>query len=162
MSKLTRTQADPKISMLQKNLQPTLRVKLQCNDPLITEQHHAKSCDINNILARAIKNNGLISHVNSMQGDYSGLASQIDYHEAVNAVMAADNSFNLLPASIRTQFENDPAQFLDFVDNADQSDLKELGLLPTAEQSSFLDPSSEEPTTPAADPVPDAENTPPA
>lgn len=160
---LIRNQDDPKINYVQKNYQKTVRVQLQCNDPLITEQHHAKACDINTILAKALKTNGLVSHVNKMQGDYSALANSMDYHEAVNAVMAADESFNLLPAKMRTDFNNDPALFLEFVENATTQELSQAGLIPRSISS--VDPSldanaSVDSSTPAEDPVPDAENTP--
>lgn len=161
---LVRNNHEPKIAYMQQNLKPTIRVQLQCNDPLITEQHHAKSCDINTILARAIKNNGMINHVNQMKGDYSGLANSMDYHDAVNAVMNAESSFALLPAEIRSNFQNDPSQFLDFVDNPDNfQEMRDMGLITPSilADNPSLDPlGSVEPSTPA-DPVP-AENTPPA
>lgn len=158
---MIRNQTEPKIAIMQINYQPTIRVQLQCNDPLITEQHHAKACDINNILARAVKNNGLVNHVNAMKGDYSDLSNSMDYHEALNNILAAEKSFNSLPASMRTEWDNDPAKFLDFVDNATSEDLDDLGLLPSAGHPSLVEPSTVDTSTPDDEPVPSPENTSP-
>lgn len=125
---LVRTNDDPKIKMMQKNYQPTLRVYFECNEETRTEQSHAKSCDINNIMSKVSKT-GLLNHVNTMKGDYSDLGEAQDYHESLNIIRNAENSFNSLPSSIRTQFENDPQQFLEFVHDEDNHDqMVELGL----------------------------------
>jgi phage internal scaffolding protein len=60
-------------------------------------------------------------------GDFSGIS---DYHSALNAVMAAQDSFLQLPAKVRARFDNDPALFVDFAsDEANRDELKAMGLL---------------------------------
>lgn len=104
------------------------RVQLECNDPSRTKQSFQKECDINTIMAKYQKT-GLVSHVSNFKGNYSELPNQLSYHEALNNVMASKNAFSTLPSSIRTQFGNDPAQFLEFVQNPDNTDeMIEMGL----------------------------------
>lgn len=104
------------------------RVQLQCNDLSRTKQSFSAECDINNIMAKYQKT-GLVSHVAQHQGNYDNLPSNVDYHENMNAMIAADEAFASLTSSIRSKFHNDPAEFLEFVHNDDNADeLVEMGL----------------------------------
>lgn len=87
-----------------------------------TEQSHKQECDINYILAKHLKT-GVINHQNAYGGQY-GDTSAIDYHSAMNTIINADKMFNDLPSGTRTRFQNDPAQFLDFV--GDENNLEEM------------------------------------
>ncbi|WNK14520.1 MAG: internal scaffolding protein [Microvirus sp.] len=70
----------------------------------------------------------------------------LDYHSAMRAVRAADESFARLPASVRTRFDNDAGLFADFcVDPANIDELRKLGLaVPAVEPVSASSP----PTSP--------------
>jgi len=71
---------------------------------------------------------GAIAHVQNNQPQY-GFASSESFHESMNIVTKAQSMFNDLPSSIRSKFKNDPAEFLEFVQNEDNADeLVELGL----------------------------------
>ena len=95
----------------------------------LTHQSFVAECDINNIMSRYEK--GLIiEHVNRYQGDYGDFTdAPTDYAEALNQVMAAQEMFMSLPSKIRERFENDPGQFLAFVQDPENlEEMQELGL----------------------------------
>lgn len=96
--------------------------------PSLTKQSFRDECDINNILRQFNVTGQLPSgSVQPQYGDFSGIT---DYQSALNAVMAAQDSFLELPAKLRARFDNDPAVFLDFVsDEANRDEMKALGLL---------------------------------
>jgi len=96
--------------------------------PSLTKQSFRDECDINNILRKFNVTGQLpIGSVQPQYGDFSGIT---DYQSALNAVMAAEDSFLQLPAKVRARFSNDPAVFLDFAsDEANKDEMKALGLL---------------------------------
>jgi phage internal scaffolding protein len=93
---------------------------LHCEDASRTQQHFKDECDINNIL-RQFNITGLLPEqpVSPRYGDFTGIS---DYHTALNQVIAAEDEFMALPATIRARFENDPAQLIEFLDNKDNKD----------------------------------------
>lgn len=100
---------------------------LRCDDPTRTQQHFREECDINTIVERFGLTGELPSDLRVPQ--YGDFTNVFDYHSAMNAVAAANESFDLLPASIRARFENDPAQFVDFcTDPANKDELIKMGL----------------------------------
>lgn len=124
---------------------PSIKVHPPRGDVSLTKQSFKKECDINNILKRYMKT-GLIDHINKHQGVYTDLSTSTEYHEAMNIIMEANDSFSLLPSEIRNKFNNDPAQFLDFVSNPDnRQEMAELGLLnpPEIPQGFSISPRSE-------------------
>lgn len=97
-------------------------------DKSAAKQAFKDECDINNIMSKYYKT-GLISHVAQYPGGYDELPESIEYQEALNMIIAAEDAFASLPSSIRTQFENDPAEFLAFVDDPNnQDELVKMGL----------------------------------
>jgi len=93
----------------------------------MTEQSHAKSCDINVIMQKYQKS-GVLDHVNKHQENY-GFCTSADLHESLNQIKTAQEMFDDLPSKARTKFNNDPAQFLDFVqDPENEAQLFDLGL----------------------------------
>ena len=104
----------------------------------MTKQSMAAECDIHNIL-RGYHKTGLVSHVSKHQGNYEDLTSIPDYHESINFILEAQESFNSLPSHIRKRFHNDPQAFIDFVDNPQNRDeLVSMGLIP-GEQNNTAD-----------------------
>lgn len=98
--------------------------------PSMTKQSFVAECDINNIL-KQYKRSGIISHINAKaaQGSYQDLPDQVDYQEALNTVIRAEASFETLPSSVRDRFGNDPAKFLEFLqDPKNQDEAIALGL----------------------------------
>lgn len=104
------------------------RSKLVFTRPSRTQQSFRDECDINHILKRFNVTGQLpVGSVQPQYGDFSGIT---DYQSALNAVMAAQESFLQLPAKVRAKFDNDPARFVDFASNeANKDEMKALGLL---------------------------------
>ncbi len=112
----------------------------------MTEQSHKKACDVNQIMKRYIKT-GVIDHIKTNAPQYMDVPA-IDYTEAMALVASADSMFNELPAQARKHFNNDPAQFLEYVqtNEADIQLLHELGLTnPNTQPSNNVEQSAEGP-----------------
>lgn len=102
-------------------------------DPGLTEQSHKDSCDINRIMATYAKTGQMPILVDRVP-QYGDFSSVHDYHSALNAIVLAEDVFMELSASIRKEFDNDPAKFLEAVEDPAQRDrLVELGVLSTSE-----------------------------
>lgn len=93
-----------------------------------TKQSFAAECDINNIMARYAKT-GVLDFANQHAPQYADCTG-IEFEAGMQTIAAAKSMFADLPAELRSRFENDPAQFLDFVnDDRNHEEAKELGLL---------------------------------
>ena len=93
---------------------------LHCEDASLAQQHFKDECDINNILRQFNITGILPEHpVSPRYGDFTGVT---DYHTALNQVIAAEDEFMSLPATIRARFENDPAQLIDFLEKSENKD----------------------------------------
>lgn len=113
---------------IRKPYDPHERVRVEFSSPSLAKQSMQAECDINNIM-RQFDKTGLLSHTNKHNGDYGNFLSAQEYHESMNAVLAARDAFDSLPSKIRGKFANDPALFLDFVQNPDNAEeLVEMGL----------------------------------
>ena len=85
-------------------------------------------CDINNIM-RKFEKSGIVDHLSKYDGRYGQFIGAPEYHEAMNQVAEAAEMFMEIPAKIRKRFNNDPAEFLEFVQNEDNRDeLVSMGL----------------------------------
>ena len=101
---------------------------LHCEDATLAQQHHKDECDINNIL-RQFNITGLLPEaaLSPRYGDFTGIG---DYHTALNQVIAAEDEFMSLPATLRARFGNDPAQLIEFLDNPENyNEAISLGLV---------------------------------
>ncbi len=117
--------------------------------PTRTKQEFKKECDINQIMKRAKLAGGLPpADPSTLQyGDARGY----DFHAAMNLITEAQQRFEGLPASIRNEFANDPARFLDFVqDNTNEERAREMGLIPPkkVEQTQPAQPTDNQVPTP--------------
>lgn len=98
----------------------SLETGLTCDDVSLTKQSFADECDINKIVERFLHTGQLPQNVSLPQfGDYS---QTLDYQTALNLVIEAQDAFMQFPHDVRARFSNDPAQFLDFVNNPDNID----------------------------------------
>jgi phage internal scaffolding protein len=123
--------------------------KLVFTSPSRTQQSFRDECDINNILRQFNVTGQLpVGSVQPQYGDFSGIT---DYQSALNAVMAAQDSFLALPAKVRSKFDNDPALFVDWAsDEANKDEMKALGLLrEETAQAVVMSPSEPETGEPA-------------
>lgn len=132
---------------------PRKRVQINFAKKGRTKQSFADECDINQIMAKYQKT-GAIAHVNQHGANYGDCTGQ-DFFESMLLIKTAQDMFDGLPSSIRTRFANDPAQFLDFVQDANnEEEMRKLGLIP--EKEATEEPSEakkEDPPTAATPPV---------
>jgi len=94
-----------------------------------TRQSFKDQCDVNQIVNKWRKT-GVIDHVSQFQGRYADYGDGADFQAAQERILATTNMFMTLPANIRSKFENDPSQFLDFITNEENlEEMKELGII---------------------------------
>lgn len=93
----------------------------------LTQQSDAEDADINVIMAR-YERTGMMpdTGIKALQGDFSGGA---DFRSLQDKLREARDLFMEVPAKIRARFGNDPAEFIDFVQDPDNADeLVKMGL----------------------------------
>jgi phage internal scaffolding protein len=112
---------------------------LVCEEPTRAQQHHKDECDINVILERFGKTGQVpVSAISAQYGDFTGVN---DYHTALNTLIAAEREFEALPAKLRTMFDNEPANLIEFLNDENNKDKAiELGLVNPPITSSFNEP----------------------
>jgi len=96
----------------------------------LTKQADAESADINNIVQKYLQT-GVAP---GMQGDpiYGDFSDVNDFQAALEIVASANAQFAGLDANVRSRFGNDPANFLEFVN--DKSNLEEMVKMGLAEK----------------------------
>jgi len=121
------------------------RMSKSFSGPSLAKQSFKKECDINHIMSKYLKT-GLVNHVAKYNGKYGEtLPIDFDYQDACNAVLEAQEIFMSVPSDLRRKFNNDPAEFLSFVnDPANAEEMYELGLA----------------NRPSSDPTPDGQKSP--
>jgi len=118
-----------------------------------TKQAFKRECDINHIMAH-FKKTGVVDFVNKNAPRYQDVTG-LDYLEAMQTVTHAQSLFNELPSQLRAQFENDPALFLDFVSDPENTpEMARLGLLTPEATAAALAPPKPAATSPAAPETP--------
>ena len=104
-------------------------------EPSMTQQQFKDECDINKIMDRYLKT-GVLSdpldrRVTPKYGDYAEIG---DYMDHMNKVVEANEMFEALPASIRKRFNNNPADLIEFVMDANnRAEAELLGLVEKSE-----------------------------
>ncbi len=99
--------------------------------PSMTRQADADGCDINKIVSR-YKTTGVLPAAKDA-AIYADVSEMGDYRTAVEQVRIADALFMQLPSNIRTQFSNNPSEFLDFVSDPENHEkMQEMGLVKKA------------------------------
>lgn len=133
-----------------KPYKPANKVVMKFTGKGRTRQEFKEECDINHIMARFVRT-GVIDHF-SVHGPQYGECPALEFQEALHLVDKAQTMFDALPAKVRKKFENDPAQFLEFVqDERNHAEMVEMGL---------AKPIDEPPAPPPSAPAPP--ETPPA
>ena len=117
-----------------------------CEDPSLAQQQFKDECDINNIL-RQFNITGQLPDqpLSPKYGDFTGVS---DYKTALDRVIAADEEFMNLPATLRARFDNDAANLISFLDNEENRlEAEKLGLLdPKEDLQSVLPVEAQKPT----------------
>lgn len=109
------------------------RVQVQFDEPTKTKQSFKDECDINIIMKKFKKVMHGTDYLNRYQGyaggEFGDFSQVSDYRTALDQIAQARGVFDALPAKVRSRFQNDPAEFLDFVQNpANQDEMVYLGL----------------------------------
>lgn len=101
---------------------------LDCRDESLTRQEFAEESDINTIIDRfGIGENPIEARRWVTNVDIADAPS--NYQDVMNQLNEARDQFMSLPAKVRSQFDNDPAKFVDFVsDSANMPEMVRLGL----------------------------------
>lgn len=114
-----------------------------------TEQAHAGETDINVIMAKARKGEHS-EYINDHEGNY-GFATRENFFEANILIATANTMFEELPSQLRSRFNHDPGQFLEFVqDPKNKEEMVKLKLSnpPTIEEPPPVIPPVTPPETP--------------
>lgn len=127
-----------------------------------TKQSFSEESNINIIMAR-YERDEIATHLNQFNGSYGNFIGAPDYHTAMNQIRAAGEMFQDIPAGVRAKFNNDPAQFLEFVQDPENIEaMIEMGLARKAVPISLSDAADDVITT-AEPPLPEMSPTlPPA
>lgn len=118
----------------------------------VTKQYFREECDINKIVARGVERGYLVdpltaSNRKPMFGDFT---NGCDFMSVQNKIASVNNEFSMLPAYIRSRFENNPSKLLDFLsDDKNDAEAIKLGLKSPAAQA----PTVESPTLAVSKPV---------
>lgn len=97
------------------------------DDEILVEQSHKDKCEINNIIA-SYQKTGIITHQKNHADEY-GFATPYDFQASMELITKAQSMFDSLPSSLRNRFDNDPAKYLEFVQNKDNlEEMYELGM----------------------------------
>jgi phage internal scaffolding protein len=68
--------------------------------------------------------------VNTSEALYPDFSDAVDYHTALNQIIASEREFDLLPSNIRKRFDNDPANLVYFMqDKKNYDEAVKLGLI---------------------------------
>lgn len=93
-----------------------------------TKQSFKQESDINHIMARYLRT-GVLDFAQKYEPRY-GDATGLEFEAGMQTIAAAKSMFADLPSALRTRFKNDPAEFLDFVnDDKNLAEAREMGLL---------------------------------
>lgn len=108
--------------------------------PSLTVQSQKQEADINYIVEQFGITGRMPENLRTPNyGDYSEV---LDFRSAIHAVREAESEFLRIPAAIRSRFQNDPQQFLEFcMDQNNLPALREMGLAdPAAPQPAAPEP----------------------
>jgi len=126
-----------------------VRPTIDCG-PGRTKQYMRDETNINLIMDKYQKT-GLVDFVSRRQPEYME-TEPVDFQNAMNTVIEAQNLFSELPSSIRKKFQNNPSEFYDFVsDPSNTEEIYNLGLAtrPVQPPEPAQGPENSEPPTPS-------------
>lgn len=112
-----------------------------------TDPTGAEDADINNIVARFHKT-GVMPGVDVPQL-FADVSDSPSYQDALQTIVNANNQFMAMDAKTRKRFDNDPAEFLDFVNNpTNAQELVNMGLATLRESTPLPAPPEPKATPP--------------
>lgn len=96
---------------------------LKFEDDSRTEQCFKDECDINNIVRQPNLGINPFSTISNRQAQFGDFSDMKDFHSAMNIVTKAQQEFEQMPSVIRRRFHDNPAEFMDFVN--DENNIEE-------------------------------------
>jgi phage internal scaffolding protein len=101
---------------------------LVCEDESLAIQSAAEEADINTIVRRFGLTGQLPDQVAMPRtGDFTNVP---DFHTAMNLIRTTEEEFLRVPAEVRARFQNDPQQFMEFLeDEGNRDEARKMGLL---------------------------------
>lgn len=106
----------------------SIRVSTVNNEVSMTDQSYKDDCDVNVIIDRYLKT-GQISHLAKYRGQYADVSQITDLQGAMDTVKKAGEAFMSLPAQLRKKLNNDPQEFIKYMqDPKNLEESIELGL----------------------------------
>jgi len=101
---------------------------IKFDTPSKTIQSAKDECDIN-IILKKYKTTGQLPDLIKSNPQYGDFSQVSDYQSAMNVIVHAQEQFSALSAHVRKRFNNDPAEFLSFAQDAsNSSEMIKLGL----------------------------------
>lgn len=92
------------------------RVITAFQDDGMTQQHFKDECDINNLIAKYIRGDDMSRYQRTAQYLGEDFPTSMSLTDAENIIRKADNAFYALPAQDRDFFENDPNNFITYME----------------------------------------------
>lgn len=106
----------------------TPRVVVHTGTDSKVQQHQADDCDMKTIINRFLKT-GEITHISNQRMQFLDVTHSTDYDKSLQIVLDAQDTFFELPSNLRSRFNNDPSQFLKFMDDPNnKEEAIEMGL----------------------------------
>jgi Chlamydia-phage Chp2 scaffold (Chlamy_scaf). len=101
---------------------------LDCSgSPSMAKQEFKDDCNLNNIVRKYVQTGQLPE---SIIGTYDDFSDAPDFFAAQLVLARADAQFSAMPAEVRSRFDNDPGEFLEFLsDRANFAEARKMGLL---------------------------------
>lgn len=88
---------------------------LECKDPSLAQQQFKDQSDLNVLFAKYLETGEMPQIQETLTyGNFEGV---FDFQSAMNAVRAAQETFDQLPARIKNRFDNDPQKLLQFMND---------------------------------------------
>lgn len=119
----------PQAQFLYSMYVPHDRVRKPVGTVSLTRQEFAAECDVNVLMARYDKAGVWPNALPTAEPKYLDLSDVPDFQSAMQLMIDANEAFMRLPATVRRDFDNDPAQFVAFAEESENlPKLREWGL----------------------------------
>lgn len=116
----------------------------------LTEQSHAKGCDINNLVKQYARSGNPFPQLTADQVQET---FPIDFHTAMNIVTKQQQMFDQLPPEMRSKFNHDPQAFMNHVqDPANLEALVKEQIIAESPPAPVTEPTAAPETAPAPTP----------
>ena len=113
----------------------------RCDTASHTQQHFADETDINKLIDIAMKTKSVdaLLSMQTKSARYGDVSNLSDYQRSLDIVFDVEDRFMSLPATLRRHFNDDPAEYIDFISNPDNhAKGVELGIFEKTEDASSL------------------------